>query len=165
MKKRFKVKQMEATQQNSAPDSPEELPVKTGLLDDPKDTYAEWDMTRPVQNDNPINIIDQAPPAYDGPPRTLAELHEQIMAKRNNPPPVYIPPAPTERQSEQTRLEMEAGAKAVGKHALQQAGRIIPPHDPREGNAGVPLQRTGSEQEYPNFRGDNRSKELGSRNV
>lgn len=178
MKKRFKVKQMEQSKHQAPAEPQEELPGKTGLLDDApivadlkiavegvKDGYEAWDMTEPVRGDQPIEIIDQAKPAYDGPPRTLAELHAQILAKRANPPPAYVPPAPTARQSEQTRLEMEAGAKAIGKHALQQAGRIIPPHDPREGNSGVPVQRTGEEQEYPNIRGHNQSKEMGSRAV
>jgi hypothetical protein len=53
----------------------------------------------------------------------------------------YVPPVPTERQSERTRMEMEAGARAAARHAAQQASRPIPARDPREGGPPIPVHR------------------------
>lgn len=63
---------------------------------------------------------------------------EKLLADRNKPEPVYVPPAPHPRQLEQTRLEMEAGAKRVAENEAEQ--RPVHPRDPSEGTS-TPVYR------------------------
>ncbi len=60
-------------------------------------------------------------------------LHRKLREHANKPKPVYVPPPITESMAQRIREEQEAGARAVAKHAAQQAARPQPPRDPKEG--------------------------------
>lgn len=61
-------------------------------------------------------------------------LLEQLRqhAERNKPKE-YVPPPRTERQMSALEEELAAGARAVQRNAAQQAARLPPPQDPKEG--------------------------------
>jgi hypothetical protein len=87
----------------------------------------------PVVEDRTINIVSPEPTIFE----------KQVMELRNAPPPpVYVPPAPTERQLAARQAEMEAGARRVAWHAEQQANRPVPPPDPGTGT-NTPVFRPG----------------------
>lgn len=70
-------------------------------------------------------------------PTTDGERLRQFLhqVRLDNPPPAEPapPPAMTERQKSQIELEMEAGRRAVARHAAQAAHRPQPKPDPTEG--------------------------------
>lgn len=70
------------------------------------------------------------------------DLMKTLEARSNQKPPEYVPPPPTERQMEQTRIEMEAGARRVAMHEQQKAFRPPPPKEElaREGST-TPVMR------------------------
>lgn len=70
----------------------------------------------------------------------LNDFVAKIMEERNKPEPVYVPPAQHPRQVEQTRLEMEAGAKRVAENEVEQGNRPVPVRDPSEGTS-TPVYR------------------------
>lgn len=53
----------------------------------------------------------------------------------------YVPPPLTDRQSERTRMEMEAGRRAQAKHQAQFDSRPGATRDPREGGPATPVHR------------------------
>lgn len=53
----------------------------------------------------------------------------------------YVPPPPTDRQSENTRLEMEAGARASARAQAQLDSRPQPARDPRDPGPNTPVHR------------------------
>lgn len=85
-------------------------------------------------------------------PRTLAELHDRIVALRQ-PKPAYVPPPPTERQAERTRLEMEAGRRATERATAQQTARPATQPDRTQG-VNTPVHRPA---DYDEYRGSFRS--------
>lgn len=110
--------------------------------------------TRLPEPDAPINFIEPA--------ATRETLMEQILKQRNEPPPVYTPPARTGRQMSQLEEEMEAGRKALarhaaGQHARREVAQPIPP-SPADGKM-TPVYRPGDAVPGMN------SGQLGARNV
>ena len=75
--------------------------------------------------------------------KSKADFVAKLLASRNQPPVNIVPAgATTERQLTQTQLEMEAGRRAVAKHAARDAAvkeipRVV---DPKEGTT-VPVFR------------------------
>lgn len=63
----------------------------------------------------------------------LQEFLKQVNLANQPPPPPPPPPEMTVRQRTQIEEEMEAGRKAVARHAAQQAHRPQPKPDPTEG--------------------------------
>lgn len=112
-----------------AVDLPDEAPKSTALIEDAPDEPRQQE---PRDRDEP---------------RTLQELHDRIIELRQ-PKPVYQPPPPTVRQAEQTRLEMEAGRRAVQRAEASQSFRPNQT-DPTEGT-NTPVYRPGDVDEYRN---------------
>lgn len=82
----------------------------------------------------------------------LRRIRENSQHTPNQPPPV----GPTVRQAEQTRLEMEAGAKRSAYYAEQEAKRPRPAPEPNQGtNTEVP--RSGEYQYEPGLSQGKRS--------
>ncbi len=78
--------------------------------------------------------------AAKGRDHLLAQMRKHAETEAANKK-TYVPPPQTERQSENTRLEMEAGRRAQQKHAAQQANRPVPARDPREAGPANPVHR------------------------
>lgn len=69
--------------------------------------------------------------------KRLRQVQDEILAKRNIKPTVYIPPPVSAQVAEQTRMEMEEGAKRV---ALASANKVVRPRDPADGTS-TPVYR------------------------
>ena len=72
---------------------------------------------------------------------TWPEFEAQVMSARNQPKPEYVPPVPTARQAEKTRLEMEAGAKRTAYFQEQERLRQQIPPDPSDAPLPTPVFR------------------------
>lgn len=111
-----------------------------------------------AQINSALEAIPDAPPPSDE-PVVLAEAEEEplvsvaargreyLMQKMREhaekPKPVYVPPPITEKMQANINAEMEAGRRAVAKHAEQQALRPVPVKDKSEGTS-TPVFRPGS---------------------
>lgn len=161
MKKRSRERQMPTEDQNeqTAPPAPQAAPKPA--VEHRTCTICERPLPCPLHDKPAIDLSDEAPQskaiiedAPDEPrqpepereqPRTLQELHDRIIELRQTKP-AYRPPPPTERQAEQTRLEMEAGRRATERAAAQQVFRPAQT-DPTEGT-NKPVFRPGDVDEY-----------------
>jgi hypothetical protein len=76
----------------------------------------------PMGKPFPVATEDQASPAA----RSIEELHERIIAMRNEKPPEYVAPALHPAIAENTRLEMEEGAKRVAYIENERAKLLQP---------------------------------------
>lgn len=65
--------------------------------------------------------------------KQLAEFLQKVQLANQPPPPPAPPPEMTQRQRTQIEEEMEAGRRAVSRHAAQQANRPQPKPEPTEG--------------------------------
>lgn len=89
----------------------------------------------PEESGVTVNIPEASPAAIE-----LDAFVAKIMEERNKPEPVYVPPTPHPRQLEQTRLEMEAGAKRVAENEAERVHRPVAAPDPGQGTT-VPVYR------------------------
>ena len=62
--------------------------------------------------------------------KRLKAVQEEILARRNAPKPVYIPPAPPPGIVEKTRLEIEEGRRRNAMAEEARANRPVPKADP-----------------------------------
>lgn len=103
---------------------------------------------------NPAAEINLADPNR---PITRDDLIATLQARSNEKPPEYVPPPPTERQLEQTNLEMEAGRRRVAMNEAQksarpaavpssverqQAGQVTPVKRPEDGAGSEDRDKT-----------------------
>ncbi len=108
----------------------------------------------------PAEATEQQPAATDKFDSIKNDFIRQVVErrmKRDEPPPP--PPPPTNRQLERTRLEIEAGQRAVAKAAAEAANRPQRKPEPTDGTT-VPVFRP---QDYvPSM---DQGKTLGARDI
>ena len=77
-------------------------------------------------NDEPIKIVEPEP-AISANERAKREFFKKVMEARSKPAVNVAPEPVSTRVLNQTELELEAGRKAVAKHAQQMKNRPPPP--------------------------------------
>lgn len=76
-------------------------------------------------------------------------LLDALRKHAEKPKPVYTPPAMTERQLSLREEELEAGRRAVARHAAQQAARPQPVEDRVKEGFTTPVYRPGDVRPDP----------------
>lgn len=104
------------------------------------------------KNDAPIQIAD---PEESAAAKQMRLFRERIVAERNKPEVVYVPPPMNARQLERREAEMNAGKARVARAKEQEALRPKPVKTPTDGTM-TPVYRPADYSHEPG----NPSKEL-----
>jgi hypothetical protein len=92
----------------------------------------------PMGTPFPVATEDQLSPAA----RSIEDVHKQIIAMREEKPPVYVAPPVPAGIAEKTRLEIEEGRKRNAMALAERERATQPKKDPADGRTD-PVYRPG----------------------